>query len=56
MWACGPARAGRGLARVGHRPIRTEPARACGLTILACSAFFLQACGPAGQALIVIPN
>ena len=48
MWACGPARAGRG-------PMRAEPARACGLTILACPAFFLRA-WPAGQTLIAIPN
>jgi len=55
MRACGPDRAGRGLARAGRGPMRAEPARAYRLTILARPAFFLRA-GPAGQALIVIPR
>jgi len=30
----------------GRGPMRAEPARACGLTILARPAFFMRACGP----------
>jgi len=47
MRACGPARAGRGLARAGLRAQYPGPPR----------IFFagLQA-GPAGQALIAIPS
>jgi len=58
MRACGPVRAGRGLARADRGPMRAEPARACGLNILARPAFFFFAglrAGPAGQALIAIP-
>jgi len=42
--------AGRGIARASRGPMRAEPARACGLTILACPAFFLRACGPGSRA------
>jgi len=55
MRACGPAHAGRELARADCGPMRAEPVRACRLNILARPAFFLRA-GPAGQVLIATPN